>query len=83
MILPTKHVRLEDSLIGIGAELLPMLDGSPSTMTTLWESYRSLREQTKRPIPYANFVLALDLLHIVGLVDLDRENRLVTAHGTH
>jgi hypothetical protein len=82
VILPTKHVRLESSLIGIGAELLPILRENPATMTTLWEGYRSFRARMNKPIPYGSFVLALDLLHALGLVALDRENRVVVTHGT-
>lgn len=81
MILPTKHVRLENSLIGIGAELLPILGENPATMTTLLEGYRTFRAHMNKPVPYGSFVLALDLLRAFGLVMLDRENRLVVTHG--
>ncbi len=82
MILPTKHVRLENSLIGISAELLPILKENPATMTTLWEGYRSFRTRVNKPVPYGSFVLALDILYAFGLVALDRENRLVVTRGT-
>ena len=41
MILPTKHITAENSLIGLGALLLSQLD-SPTTVSTLWQGVRGL-----------------------------------------
>lgn len=73
MILPTKKLRPENSLIYIGGTLLSLLDDE-KTVSRLWEEFR--HERTKKlgidgcDIPFDWFVLALDLLHLLGAVNL-------------
>lgn len=65
MILPTKHVSLDRSLLGAGAFLLAHID-EPSTITGLWE-----RAKERSGIEsYDRFVLTLDFLYAVGAIDL-------------
>lgn len=73
MILPTKHIRSDRSLLGVGAQVLEMLD-SPMTMSKLWEEFRTRRSGSgpNAPISYRWFVLALDLLYMIGALDLKR-----------
>ena len=66
MILPTKHTRPERALLGVGAEVLEVL-GRPMTVSALWDRVRERR--AKSPIAYAWFVLALDLLYLIGAVE--------------
>ncbi len=67
MILPTKHIRPEGSLIGIGATLLAHLNGD-KTVTELWDEVRSIQGIAS----FERFTLGLDLLYAMELVDLDR-----------
>lgn len=67
MILPSKHISEEQALIGVGAVLLRQLE-RPQTVTSLWEKVRDDRSVGT----YERFVLALDLLHITGVVNLDQ-----------
>ena len=73
MILPTKHVRPERALIGLGAEVLEILK-RPMTMSRLWDEIRGRRAQPalNAPIDYQWFVLSLDLLYTIGALDFDR-----------
>ena len=73
MILPTKHIRPDRALIGVGAEVLGAL-AQPMTVSKLWDTIRSLRSaDTSSPvIDYRWFVLALDLLYAIGAVELER-----------
>jgi hypothetical protein len=73
MILPTKHVRPDRALIGVGAELLGILK-RPMTMSRLWDEIRGRRTllTPNAPIDYQWFVLSLDLLYLIGAVELDR-----------
>jgi hypothetical protein len=66
MILPTKHVSQETSLLGLGGALLALLD-EPRTVTGLWDRAR----RNHHFGTFARFVLALDLLYLVGAIDLD------------
>lgn len=65
MILPSKHISEEQTLLGVGAMLLRAVE-RPQTTTSLWESVRL--NQTVGT--FERFVLALDFLHIMGAVVL-------------
>ncbi len=65
MILPTKHISTEYSLLGVGAKILEQLD-SNYTVTNLWERVRNFPEIKA----YWKFILALDLLFMMGVLDL-------------
>ena len=73
MILPSKHVPPERALLGVGAEVLRAMD-QPSTIASLWDKMRSYRSaDSKWPVlDYRWFVLAIDLLYMIGAVELDR-----------
>ncbi|MBZ9647605.1 hypothetical protein K9B33_08630 [Sphingobium sp. 3R8] len=73
MILPTKHIRPDRTLLSIGGELLVELR-EPATVSRLWDHVRMARGRTPAaaPINYDWFVLALDLLFTIGAVELDR-----------
>ena len=64
MILPTKFINLEDSLLGLGAVILGLLT-YPRTITALWEEIRKSPEA----MSFHYFVLALDLLYILGAIE--------------
>jgi hypothetical protein len=65
MILPTKHISTERSLLGIGATLLERLD-QPRTISGLWERARVIPEV----VSFERFVLGLDLLYAIGAIEL-------------
>lgn len=67
MILPSKHISEDQTLLGVGAVVLLRLE-QPETVTSLWEKLRN--EQVVGT--YQRFVLALDLLYIAGVVNLSK-----------
>lgn len=69
MILPTKHIRPERSLLGVGAEILEALR-RPMTVSALWDRVREGRATGPgAAIGYSWFVLALDMLYLIGTVE--------------
>ena len=71
MILPTKH-RPDRSLLVIGADILAEL-AKPMTVSGLWDHLRLWRTASKSSaVDYRRFVLALDLLHMIGAIDFAR-----------
>jgi len=66
MIIPTKHLSLQNSLLGIGAELLKRINGS-RTVTSLWGEMRFLPEIKT----FERFTLGLDFLHTLGAIDFE------------
>ncbi len=71
MILPSKHISQEKALLTVGAKLLKQLN-RPKTVSAVWEEIRN----STVPISYDWFVLAIDLLFIIGAVEL-KEGLLV------
>jgi hypothetical protein len=65
MILPTKHIPVEQSLLGIGADMIRRLD-RPRTVTSLWEEMRDLPTLGS----FDRFSLALVLLYALGAVEI-------------
>lgn len=66
MILPTKHIPTNHALVDAGAVILQELR-KPISVSTLWKVVREVSSVGT----YERFVLALDMLHIVGAVHLD------------
>jgi hypothetical protein len=64
MILPTKHIKLSNSLLGVGATLLKYLDRN-RTVTSLWNETYTLPEIKT----FDRFTLGLDFLFLVGVID--------------
>ena len=73
MILPTKHIRTDRALIGVGAELLHLLR-EPMTISRLWNELRERRAPGSllAPIDYHWFILSLDLLFMIGAIQMSR-----------
>ncbi len=65
MILPTKHITTNQALIGAGAVILKELK-QPTSVSILWETVRSFSTIGT----YERFVLTLDMLHILGVIEL-------------
>ena len=63
MILPSKHIPETQSFLGVGAVVLQHLE-QPETVTSLWNKVRHERVVGT----FERFVVALDLLYIIGIV---------------
>ena len=71
MILPTKHISENEAILSVGATILRHLD-SPITVSGLWE-----RTKVESNVgTFERFVLAADLLFIIGAIEL-RDGLLV------
>ncbi len=71
MIMPNKYVQEGDALIGAGAILLSRLT-SEQTLSDLWDRTKNFTHINN----YERFILTLDLLHILGLIEF-KENSIV------
>lgn len=69
--MPTKHVKIENALVGIGAEILIALDrGKP--ISSLFHDVQSRRKALDlSTIHFDWFLLALDFLYVIGTVKLE------------
>ena len=77
MILPSKHLPQDRALLTLGAVILRNLT-HPVTVSALWEqmSRSAGGQEAPPPLRYDGFVLALDLLFLLGALEL-REGLLV------
>jgi len=77
MILPSKHLPQDRALLSIGARILRHL-AQPLTVSALWNQMEgtNLEHKKSSASAYDRFVLALDLLFLMGVIDL-REGLLV------
>ena len=71
MILPTKHLPTERSLLGIGAEVLHLLD-QPKTVSRLWTDIQEHRGESASRLPFDWFILSLNLLYVIGAIQMNR-----------
>lgn len=69
MILPTKYLSSERSLIKIGSDVIRLLD-EPKTVSRLWDEMRSLSHAV---IKYEWFVLSLDFLYCIGAINFESD----------
>lgn len=70
MILPSKHLGEDRALLTVGAEALALLH-HPKTVSNLWHELHRRRE-LRSPIAYDWFILSLDLLFALELIQMDR-----------
>jgi hypothetical protein len=74
MIAPTKGIAPQRSLLVVGAQILQILD-QPMTISQTWTQLRRWRTANgcHAPVPFWWFVLSLDVLYALGVVELERE----------
>jgi hypothetical protein len=71
MILPTKHITEQRSLIGQGGLVLALLEEREHTVSSLWEDFcNTAREEYE--VTFDWFILAVDLLYAIGAIEMDR-----------
>lgn len=75
MILPTKYIREDETLLAVGAILLKKLSTQKS-LSALWESSREISNIGS----YERFILALDMLYILGLINIEN-NKIMRIHN--
>jgi hypothetical protein len=65
-ILPTKHISINRSLLGVGAKIIEQLQ-YPRTVSSLWSAVSTMPEVAT----FERFVLTLDLLYAIGAIEID------------
>lgn len=68
MLMPTKHIKTENALVGVGAEVLNLLDRDKTVSTLFRDVQDWRRENSLATIHFDWFLLALDFLFSVGAV---------------
>jgi len=78
MILPTKHLRSEASLVYVGGVIKSIIEPSPLTVDQLWHKTKKefIKHTQDYEITYDWFILALSLLYAINAVSFT-DGRLV------
>lgn len=84
MILPTKGIAPDRSILGVGGDVLGLMRDGPIAVSTLWERYAKHRKRCgyDASVTFDWFILALDFLFVIGAVEFDDRGRLVKQHAS-
>jgi hypothetical protein len=69
--MPSKYIREDEALIGVGATLLQHID-KKINLSSLWDNVKHIESIGT----FERFILTLDLLFLLGLIDV-RKNEIV------
>jgi hypothetical protein len=77
MLLPDKHIKLAESLLGLGGFVLQAL-AAPKPIEILWKELLKTSETDQLPAyhSFENLVLTVDFLFSIGALSMDRSGRL-------
>lgn len=71
MLMPTKHIKTENALIGVGAEVLSLLDRDKTVSRLFSDLQEDRRENELSTIHFDWFLLAMDFLFSIGAIRFD------------
>lgn len=78
MILPSKHIELSESLIGLGSFIVKILR-VPTTLDECWKELNELyinKGKIKKHHSFDNFILTIDLLYMIGVIDVNLKGEI-------
>lgn len=78
MILPSKHIRFSESLLGLGAFLVDILQKEDKTVDELWLKISKLNNSSKMPAYHSfdNIVLSLNYLFAIGIIEIGAGDKI-------
>lgn len=71
MILPGKHLKQDRALLGIGCEILDVLEQG-QTVSELWQRVLTHRNVRATPLSFDWFILSLAFLYAINAVRYER-----------
>ena len=66
--MPTKHIKAENALIGVGAEILALLDRDKTSSRLFSDLQERRQENELSTIHFDWFLLAVDFLFAIGAI---------------
>ena len=84
MILPSKHLKISESLLGLGAYLLKYINDAPQTIDQLWfrVSKQNNANKTLSYHGFDNVILCLNYLFMIGAIDINNQGEIFNATNT-
>ena len=80
MILPKKHLPIDESVLGFGAYLLQQLL-KPMTVDDLWKAYLSEYEKGiySTKFSFDQFIIVIDFLYAIDAIAVNKKGELMYA----
>jgi hypothetical protein len=77
MILPAKHLKLSESLLGLGSFVLLQIK-NPKDIDGIWTEYQKAYTTRRYPAyhTFENLILAIIFLYSLGAIQIDDNGRL-------
>lgn len=69
--MPTKHIKTENALIGVGGEVLELLDTKKTVSRLFYDIQQHRKESGMATLQFDWFLLSLDFLYTIGAIKLD------------
>lgn len=78
MILPSKHIKIAESIFGLSGVILNLLK-SKQDLETLWFKFEKINNTELFPAyhNYDNFIYAIDLLFLMGLISINDNGEII------
>jgi hypothetical protein len=78
MILPSKHIKISESIIGLSGYLLKYLE-KPKDLQAIWDEYSKDNNTSSFPAYHGfdHVVLALDFLYTIGAIDTTPSGEII------
>lgn len=74
MLSPQKHIRLSESFLGLGANILNLLSRS-QTPEQIYDKLKSLNLLISHD--FEHIILTLDFLYACGAIELDEQGKVI------
>jgi len=74
MILPEKHIRLSESLFGLGGYVLRSLKKSKN-LEEIWDEIQMLNNSSTLPTYHShdNLILTINYLYMIGAINVNKD----------
>lgn len=82
MILPSKHLKISESLLGFGGIILEILDKKSLDIDQIWSIYNQMNKKAILLHSYHSFdnlILALDYLYLISAIDINKNGKIYNA----
>lgn len=78
MLLPGKHIKLSESIIGFGGFVLADLD-KPKTLDRIWSDFEKVRDTDIFPSyqSFNNLVITISFLYAIGAISMHKDGKLL------
>lgn len=72
MLMPKKHIRISESIIGLAGFILKLIQND-KTIDDLWLDFKKINNTDQLPANHSfdNFLLAIDFLYMIGAINLN------------